>query len=359
MKRPRKGTGFNPHQLQLAWTPATPNICPSSLPARAPEENPLPAAAKTYPSTAVTAGTAESLQPRERIVHPDLVQVLPWDFATTFPEPMRDAIETGIVSEEDAEPANLKSMHEELARQLLNVLAEQDEIADARRRGVDPKTKAKPTSRGGSERLKKFFETEPARLERSWKAFIGTYEAAFGDEAAEAFNKAIRARHAGVRVVTQEQSRPESEKQINAPTVPPAVSSTDTGDAEGFHVKSVSGNGRRVIARLPVPRPLAHAIAAGNFGQDERGPVNPSADEVREITENHAEMLIDLLDEQRQAERSGREADPARLSIDVQTAVMKYAEDFGDRAAEQLLAYCRRQNLINESSWNRPGQRTR
>ena len=360
MKRPRKGTGFNPHQLPLEWKPATPNLCPSSLPAPTPDENPPPPAVQANLSTLVAAGTAASPQPPQRLAHPDLVQILPWDFAATFPEPMPDAIEAGIVSEEDAEPENLKAMHEELARQLLNVLVEQDEIADARRRGIDPKTKTKPSSRDGTERLKKLFETVPARLERSWQSLMGTYEAAFGEEAAVAFSKAIRARHAGVWVVTEKQPKPESEKQIDVPTVaPPVESSTDTGDAEGFHVKSVRGNGRRVIARLPVPRPLATAVAAGNFGQDERGPVNPSADEVREITENHAEMLIDLLDEQRQAERTGHEADRARISIDVQAAFMKYAEDFGERAAEQLLAYCRRQNLINESSWNRPGHRTR
>jgi hypothetical protein len=275
---------------------------------------------------------------------------------TTFPELMEDAIDSGIVSEDDAEPENLKAMHGELARQLLQVLTDQDDIANARRRGVDPKTGAKPASRAGTERLKTFFETEPARLERTWQALMGTYEAEFGDEAAEAFSKAIRAHHAGVRVMTQEQSRPKSEKQIDLPTVPRAVGSTDSDDAEGFHVKSVRGNGRRVIARLPVPRPLTQAVATGNFGQDERGPVNPSADEVREMTENHAEILIDLLGEQRQAEQAGREADQVRISVEVQAAVMKYAEDFGDRAAEQLLAYCRRQNLINESSWNAPGQ---
>ena len=58
-------------------------------------------------------------------------------------------------------------------------------------------------------------------------------------------------------------------------------------------------------------------------------------------------------------ERTGREADKVRISVELQNAVMKYAQDFGDRAAEQLLAYCRRQNLINESSWNRSGHRTR
>jgi len=83
----------------------------------------------------------------------------------------------------------------------------------------------------------------------------------------------------------------------------------------------------RVIARLPVPRPLPQAVAAKHFGQDERGPVNPAADEVREITENHAEIIIDLLAERRQAERSNREADQVRLSAEVQTAVVKYAED--------------------------------
>jgi hypothetical protein len=80
---------------------------------------------------------------------------------------------------------------------------------------------------------------------------------------------------------------------------------------------------------------------------------------VREITEHHAENMIELLSEQRQAERTDREADKVRISVELQNAVMKYAQDFGDRAAEQLLAYCRRQNLINESPWNHPGHRRR
>jgi hypothetical protein len=356
MKRTGKGRGFNPHQFQLDWRPATPDFLRPSLSASMPEDNLTNAVIANQPTTMI-GGAAAVPQPPERSGHPDLVQILPWDFMTTFPELMEDAIDSGIVSEEDAEPENLKSMHEELARQLLQVLTDQDDIADARRRGVDPKTRAKPTSRGGTERLKTFFETEPVRLGRAWQALMGTYEAAFGDEATEAFSKAIRARHAGVRVVTEEQSKPKSEKQIDVPTVPPAVvSSTDSEDAEGFHVRTARGNGLRVIARLPVPRPLAQAVAAGNFGHDERGAVNPSADEVREITENHAEVIIDLLGEQRQAKRSG-EADQVRKSVEVQAAVMKYAEDFGERAAEQLLAYCRRQNLINESSWNAPGHR--
>jgi hypothetical protein len=101
--------------------------------------------------------------------------------------------------------------------------------------------------------------------------------------------------------------------------------------------------GRRVIARMPVPKPLPHAVAAGNFGQDERGPIRPSAAEVREITETHAALLIDLLAQQREAQRSRSEHESARLSAEIQTEIQKYAEDFGERAAEQLLAYSRRQ----------------
>jgi hypothetical protein len=359
MKRTGKGRGFNPHQFQLDWRPATPDLLRPSLPATMPEDNPPNAVIANQPTTMI-GGAAAAPQPPERSGHPDLVQILPWDFMTTFPELMEDAIDSGIVSEDDAEPENLRAMHGELTRQLLEVLTDQDHIADARRRGVDPKTGGRPTSRGGMERLKTFFEIEPVRLERTWQALMGTYEAAFGEEAAAAFTKAIRARHAGIRVVTEDQPKPETAVQQDAAPAPPAmVKNTAIEDAEGFHVKTVRGNGRRVIARLPVPRPLAQAVAAGNFGNDERGPVNPSADEVREITENHAEMLIDLLGDQKQAERTGREADQVRISVEVQAAVMKYAEDFGDRAAEQLLAYCRRQSLINESSWNRTGHRTR
>lgn len=52
---------------------------------------------------------------------------------------------------------------------------------------------------------------------------------------------------------------------------------------------------RKPPARLPVPKPLPSAVGKGNFGEDERGPVRPEADEVRAITEQYAERLIDLL----------------------------------------------------------------
>jgi len=115
-----------------------------------------------------------------------------------------------------------------------------------------------------------------------------------------------------------------------------------------------------VIARLPVPRPLAHAVAAGHFGRDEHGPVNPSADEVRDITLNHAEDVIDLLADLTEAQRRvDKESSQGFWSEPIKAALEKYAEDFGDHAAQQLLAYCRRQLLINEADKLRPGHKGR
>jgi hypothetical protein len=67
-------------------------------------------------------------------------------------------------------------------------------------------------------------------------------------------------------------------------------------------------------------------VAADIFGHDESGkPIRPNADEVRAITEQHAERMIDLDDDQ------------------LRSAMAKYAEDFGTEAASQLERYVRRQ----------------
>jgi hypothetical protein len=68
------------------------------------------------------------------------------------------------------------------------------------------------------------------------------------------------------------------------------------------------------------------------FGQDENGkPIRPKADEVREITEQHAERMLEMTD--------------AELSA----AVTKYAEDFGPRPASQLERYVRRRRDAEHS----------
>lgn len=110
---------------------------------------------------------------------------------------------------------------------------------------------------------------------------------------------------------------------------------------------------RKPPAVLPVPKPLPSAIGKGNFGEDERGPVRPTAAEVRAITEHHAEKLIDLLgrlqDTDRQLARGGggdrtsliQQKD--RVLSAYQSGIALYAEDFGEHAAQRLDAYVRHQ----------------
>ena len=113
-------------------------------------------------------------------------------------------------------------------------------------------------------------------------------------------------------------------------------------------------------ARLPVPRPLPAAVGRGNFGEDEHGPVRPSLDEVRAITEQQAERLIELLDAQNQVDamlRNGQSSDRARqyqekdrLLSAYQGGIALYAEDFGQAAANRLDAYVKHQVRIRAES---------
>jgi hypothetical protein len=256
---------------------------------------------------------------------------LKWDFRTSFPDPTEQAIEAGTISAEDRHPEGIRSIHEEQAHEMLMTLRDLDAVLDARLRGVDPRNNKAPMLAEAKERLKKFFETEPARLEHWYSNLLGVYEDAFGREAAEAFDKAVRAWHAGVEVV------PES-KSAAALATTPAPAPTRLGRRR---------NPSRISARLPVPHPLPSAITAGHFGQEENGrPVRPGAREVREITERHAETLIDLLDSLASAPAKGKDAVEAQFDA----GISAYAEDFGQPAADQLQAYVRRQAGLDTSS---------
>jgi hypothetical protein len=231
------------------------------------------------------------------------VQVLPWDFSATFPHPTEEAVEAGVINEDDCEPEAIKSIHEEHAREALANLRALDELLDARRRGVDPKTGKPPRTHATKERLRRYFAEQPGRLEHAFQILMDVYANAFGDEAADAFTKAIRAWHAGIEVTI--------EKTQVLPAAPIAETATKP---------------RRLSSRMPVPKPLHHAVKSGRFGQDEHGkPIKPSADEVREITETHAEKLIEANEHE------------------LREGIKKYAEDFGERPAAQLEAYVRRQ----------------
>jgi len=76
----------------------------------------------------------------------------------------------------------------------------------------------------------------------------------------------------------------------------------------------------------PFPKSLSSSVAAGTFGRDESGkPIRPKAGEVRASTEQYAERMIEMDDDQ------------------LRSATAKYAEDFGTKAASQLERYVRRQ----------------
>lgn len=261
-----------------------------------------------------------------------LVQYLKWDFATTFPQPTAEAIDAGIVSDEDCTPEAIRCIHDEQAREALAVLQEMDIVSDARRRGVDPRNNKAPMLVPAQERLRQFFVSEPKRLEFWWRDLMDVYEQAFGAEAADAFAKALRARHAGIPVGV-EPSLPA------APTPPSRPKAPSLEPAQTIALRR-SSRPRSPIARLPVPRPLPSAVAAARFGRDENGkPIRPGAQEVRAITQQHAEKLVGLLDTMASSPASSKES----VHSQFMAGIAAYAEDFGQAAADQLAAYAQHQ----------------
>jgi len=185
-----------------------------------------------------------------------------------------------------------------------STLAALDQVLDARRRGVDPATGRKPRTYAARERLRKYLVDEPARLEHMFDVLMDTYADAFGRGAADAFRKAIHACRAGVEVIGENRA----------------------GDSVGA---AAGARASRPSSSLPVPRPLPASVAAGVFGRDESGrSIRPSTNEVRAITDQHAERMVGMDDAQLQA------------------AARKYAEDFGNKAAGQLQRYVRRQQRV-------------
>jgi hypothetical protein len=101
-------------------------------------------------------------------------------------------------------------------------------------------------------------------------------------------------------------------------------------------------------ARLPVPDPLPGAVRKGNFGidPDTDEPVRPRPAEVRAITEQLAERMIDLL-HQLSAIQHRHDADVFRqkdlLDGEYKCKLAMYAEDFGDEASARLDSFARHQ----------------
>jgi hypothetical protein len=305
MPKRRTSGGDTPGQLLIPWSSTAPKAAPL-LP------KPPKSAQKQAPAAA---------------------QHLKWDFQESFPQPTEGAVENGIISDEDLAPESIQAIHREHAREMLAALHDIDAVMDARRRGIDPVTGHAPRTPAAKERLKKLLATEPARLERFYQNLLDTYADAFGGEAAYAFDKAIRARFAGIPVVADTE-----------PVGPAAMPPMHEAAADAIQPPAPV-RPSRIVARLPIPRPLAEAVRAGRFGTDEQNqPIRPDPDEVAEITVTHAEKLIDLLG--------------PNTEVAYRTGLAAYAEDFGERPASQLDAYVRRLARLGERP-ELPRQRVR
>ena len=147
-----------------------------------------------------TAVHATSLEPEQL---PPAPVVLRWDFRETFPTPLPEAIEAGVLDGCDTAPDAVHSIHEEHAAECLSILRDMDAIAAARQVGIDPHTGRKPRTEATRQRLQQLFVTAPLALASDFEDLISVYESAFGDEAADAFRNALNAWHRGIPVKSE------------------------------------------------------------------------------------------------------------------------------------------------------------
>ncbi len=272
---------------------------------------------------------ARALSPVDSAVERPVLQ-LRWDFKNKFPQPLPEAVDAGQLTAEDTLPGSVQAIHQEHSRRMLGALSDLDAAADRCRNNP-------PVPAVASDEL-----SEPTRLERWYASLLGLYEEWFGKEAAEAFDQAVRAWHAHVEVVVDRKPPLSKISPVPQPLAerPPLIEAEIVEPPAAMPAPRLPGPiASRVIARLPVPRPLPIAIEEQHFGVDDDGkPIRPSADEVREITEAHADKLVELLETSRPAQPPVKND----LLDQYHTGIAAYERSFGERAARQLEAYVQR-----------------
>lgn len=248
-----------------------------------------------------------SLQPAS----PPAASPADFDFKTTFPSPRQDAVDAGVFGAEELDDDSIRGIHHEHALELLSILADLDAIAQARLDGTDPRTGRSPRGAAARERLTRFFDEEPPRLQSHFESLIAVYADAFGERAAEQFEAHVRTRY----------QKRDFEEELEQ------------------------------RCRMPVPEPLAEAIEKASFGmEDEQTPVDPSREEVHDITEHHGARLVELLEqlEDQLADATAEQRDKLisekdRARSGCQGVLALYAEDFGEAAARQLESWAKAQ----------------
>ena len=352
------GDESDSRQMHLDWI-AVKSTSPEQLPVESAGESLVaspvesPAEGIIGPRTQSTASSSAPL-PLPTANHQPVMR-LRWDFRTLFPQVLPEVVDAGLMAAEDTSPQSVEAIHIEHGHKMLGALAELDAAKNERR-----VTAAKGKHRT-SDRIDK-----PTRLERWYASLLGVYEEWFGREAAEAFDRAVRAWHAHIEVVVDRDAATSSDATLIPSIAQPRWESHDSPAAVNElepcvprqllipQTRRLSDLTRqRIIARMPVPKPLPAAVAAGHFGTDDRGDaINPSADEVFAITDDHAEKLIDLIRSLPAPGHSGR----ASIEDQITAGIAKFAEDFGEHAAQRLEAYCRRQARQRDQAWSPRGR---
>jgi hypothetical protein len=251
--------------------------------------------------------------------------VLRWDFKTTYPAVMDSAVEAGLVSDADTDQKCVVALHEEHRSHALALLCEIDSVAAARRSGIDRLTGRPPRTDKQREALAKLYAEQPARLQHAFDVLMDVYAEVFGDDASDEFRKSLLGWHAGIEVTTD---------------LGQAPSTCDS-------VANIDNNNIDQPEGPPIATPLQSSVDKGVFGFDgiPPCPVNPSVEEIAELTDRLAfEMEEILLAKVSPRPMHDRElaGGAARLDAQYEYALQKYREDFGVPAAKDLDAYVRR-----------------
>lgn len=333
-------------QLEFDWQSAS--LFATSAPAPEPElaDLILPPATvdlRELPPQHADALIEGAVSPAEGVINH-----LPWDFDRTFPAPLDEAIAAGTLGTDELGPDDIASIHHEHGNEYLAVLRELDVATAAQQSGVDPRTGKLPRTAKSRDRLRRYLDERVPRLRHALDELLAVYGTAFGDVAATAFRDHLHARHDGedARLGEMDKAKISSGAVIAFPLASAEQSSESRSDSLPH-------------PEMPCPHPLPAAIRRAAFGTDEEGePVEPSEEEVAEITVHHGERLMDALESLAAAEAAlarGREEDrdSGVVAVDrarsaCQSVLALYEEDFGERAARELEAWARHQ--VEQSS---------
>lgn len=291
-----------------------------------------PLHSETMPKLADASLETTSVEPQSK-----------WDFLNTFPNPRGDAVQAGLFGMDELTGDQIRGIHIERAAECFSLLVELTRINEARLTRVDPRTGSKPRTANTRKRLDEFLNSEPRRLTRDFNHLMAVYEDGFGEDAAKAFRMHLLSAHP--KAYLEQVGDPEYEEPIATVITPPP----DPGMGAETDLEHRADNQTSSSENpLPTPRPLPEAMGRGAFGRDEDGVVDPSEEEVEEITQRHGEKLIEVLERLQQTDdrllrMNGGDAhllcEREGIHSEYMAALSAYGEDFGSDSRMRLDAW--------------------